>query len=201
MSDNVGRIFGGCAALAGLWVVIYWWWEPAEPRVRFDAQRTSAVAPESGPTIVEPRPVSSGSPSMAVVPPAFREYTVRQGDTLEGIARRELGAARHADAISRANPYTNLDPLRTGLVIRLPLDPANIQGVPVRPSPTPPAPPPQVEVEEYTVRPGDTLSRIALQHYGSVRYKDLIFQANRDRLRSEDALSVGQSLRLPPKPD
>ncbi len=49
----------------------------------------------------------------------------------------------------------------------------------------------------YTVRSGDTLSRISVRIYGTpLRWID-IYQANRDRLSSENALRVGQELRIP----
>ncbi|MEO0512348.1 MAG: LysM domain-containing protein [Planctomycetota bacterium] len=52
----------------------------------------------------------------------------------------------------------------------------------------------------YTIRPGDSLSRIAQREYGSVRYVELIFNANRDVLPTEDSLSVGDEIVLPPPP-
>lgn len=49
----------------------------------------------------------------------------------------------------------------------------------------------------YTVQSGDSLSGISRKVYGtSSRWVD-IFQANRDRMTSENALRVGQELRIP----
>lgn len=49
----------------------------------------------------------------------------------------------------------------------------------------------------YKVQSGDTLSRISERFYGTPnRYQD-IYQANRDRIISMDALRVGQELRIP----
>ena len=51
----------------------------------------------------------------------------------------------------------------------------------------------------HTVRPGDTLSSIALQHLGgSTRYSE-IFELNHDLLASPDALQIGMELKIPPK--
>ncbi|MGB0409076.1 MAG: Cell division protein CpoB [Opitutales bacterium] len=49
----------------------------------------------------------------------------------------------------------------------------------------------------YTVQSGDSLSTISVRFYGtSSRWID-IYQANRDRLPSENALRVGQEIRIP----
>lgn len=56
------------------------------------------------------------------------------------------------------------------------------------------------EVRTHTVRRGDTLGSIALRAYGSVRYAETIYRANRGILRSPDALDVGMVLTLPEIP-
>ncbi len=56
-------------------------------------------------------------------------------------------------------------------------------------------------VRTWTVRRGDTLGAIAQREYGSIVYADLIFEANRDILRSPDDLDIGMVLRLPDKPE
>jgi tetratricopeptide (TPR) repeat protein len=71
----------------------------------------------------------------------------------------------------------------------------------VAPAPAPvPAnvPPDPAEVPRtYTVQSGDTLSTISARFYGTPSRWIDIYQANRDRLSSENALRVGQSLRIP----
>ena len=63
-------------------------------------------------------------------------------------------------------------------------------------------PEPRTEPQRtHTVVRGDTLDGIALREYGSVRYGRLIFNANRDQLRSADDLDLGMVLRLPARPD
>lgn len=49
----------------------------------------------------------------------------------------------------------------------------------------------------YVVRPGDTLSRISQRVYGTPGRWTEIFEANRDRLPSPNALQVGQELVIP----
>jgi len=62
----------------------------------------------------------------------------------------------------------------------------------------PPEPPP--EVETCTVRPGDSLSRIALRFYGKASLWPIIFEANRDVLDSPGLIRPGMVLKIPPKP-
>jgi len=49
----------------------------------------------------------------------------------------------------------------------------------------------------YTVKPGDTLSKIAKEFYGNANDYNKIFQANQDKLTSPDKIQVGQELVIP----
>lgn len=49
----------------------------------------------------------------------------------------------------------------------------------------------------YIVRPGDTLAKISLKFYGTIRRYNDIYNANRDRLSSPSRIEVGQELRIP----
>ncbi len=49
----------------------------------------------------------------------------------------------------------------------------------------------------YTVANGDTLSEIALDHYGSTSFTDRILTANRRTLSSATAMQIGQELVIP----
>jgi nucleoid-associated protein YgaU len=51
--------------------------------------------------------------------------------------------------------------------------------------------------EVYTVRSGDTLSKIAKRFYGDAGSYTKIFEANRDTLSDPDKIEVGQSIKLP----
>jgi nucleoid-associated protein YgaU len=48
----------------------------------------------------------------------------------------------------------------------------------------------------YTVKPGDTLSKIAKQHLGDANAYMQIFNANKDQLSDPDKIKPGQVLRL-----
>ena len=49
----------------------------------------------------------------------------------------------------------------------------------------------------YTVKPGDTLSKIAKEHLGNANAYMDIFNANRDQLSDPDKIKPGQVLKLP----
>lgn len=64
----------------------------------------------------------------------------------------------------------------------------------------------QIEIEEdgpeatfYTVQSGDTLSKIAKEHYGDAGKYPVIFEANRPMLSDPDKIYPGQMLRIPPQ--
>ncbi|MCA9738270.1 MAG: peptidoglycan-binding protein LysM [Gemmatimonadota bacterium] len=57
-------------------------------------------------------------------------------------------------------------------------------------NPTPPA-------RMYTVKSGDTLSKIAKEHYGDAMKYPTIFEANRPMLSDPDKIYPGQVLRIP----
>jgi nucleoid-associated protein YgaU len=50
----------------------------------------------------------------------------------------------------------------------------------------------------YTVKSGDTLSKIAKEHYGNAMKYPVIFEANRPMLSDPDKIYPGQVLRIPP---
>jgi LysM repeat protein len=56
----------------------------------------------------------------------------------------------------------------------------------------------QGQGQSYTVRPGDTLSKISKQFYGDPNDYMRIFYANRDKLRDPDKIQVDQTLVIPP---
>jgi nucleoid-associated protein YgaU len=56
---------------------------------------------------------------------------------------------------------------------------------------------PQPEARYYTVVKGDTLSKIAKQHYGDANKYPQIFEANKPMLTHPDKIYPGQVLRVP----
>jgi nucleoid-associated protein YgaU len=51
--------------------------------------------------------------------------------------------------------------------------------------------------QTYTVKPGDTLSKIAKEHLGDANAYIDIFNANQDQLKDPDKIKPGQVLKLP----
>lgn len=52
----------------------------------------------------------------------------------------------------------------------------------------------------YVVKSGDTLQTISRQQYGSSKHWRLIYDANRDKIKSPERLEIGQELLIPPPP-
>jgi LysM repeat protein len=60
-----------------------------------------------------------------------------------------------------------------------------------------PAAAPAPAEKTYTVKSGDTLSKIAKEFYGNANEYNKIFEANTDQLESPDKIQVGQELKIP----
>jgi LysM repeat protein len=58
-------------------------------------------------------------------------------------------------------------------------------------------PAPAAEAQKYSVKSGDTLSKIAKQFYGDAGQYMKIFEANKDKLKDPDKIQVGQELTIP----
>jgi nucleoid-associated protein YgaU len=57
--------------------------------------------------------------------------------------------------------------------------------------------PQQAEAQTYTVKSGDTLSKIAKEHLGDANAYMKIFDANKDQLSDPDKIKPGQVLKMP----
>jgi nucleoid-associated protein YgaU len=55
----------------------------------------------------------------------------------------------------------------------------------------------EAEQQTYTVKKGDTLSKIAQQFYGDASKYPAIFKANTDQLKNPDLIHPGQVLKIP----
>ena len=144
----------------------------------------------------EPRVSPEASRPPAVIPPEFLEHTLAPGETYATLSLRYYGTAAYATSIAKANPLVSPASLKPGRTLRVPKDPKNVQGLPVRePGKTPKGP-----TTTYTVLQGDSLSTISQRLYGESKHAKLIYEANRATMKDEHSLRVGQKLIIPPKP-
>jgi nucleoid-associated protein YgaU len=216
MRDATGRVILGMLALAGLWVAVYWLW-PARPAVTYARVEPAVIPRESPvePVAIEPAEApphaqlgADGSRRvLGVIAPRFTEYTLLKGETFEHVALKFFGSRDMSNVIAAANPLVSPASLKAGRTIRVPRDVSNIQGTPAvrytagpageQPPPSDPRP----LVQEYEVRKGDSLSKIAKTIYGEESLSGVLFEVNRDRMGSPGKLQVGQKLRIPPEAD
>jgi nucleoid-associated protein YgaU len=61
----------------------------------------------------------------------------------------------------------------------------------------PVAQPTTVQQEYYTVKSGDSLSKIAKQLYGDGQQWKRIFEANKDQIKDANLIQPGQKLKIP----
>lgn len=139
---------------------------------------------------------------------------------LGSIARDEYGAEKYWSVIVEANPGLDPAKLRVGQAINLPpkdavlkrnTTPAGASVATAPPPRTEPAPPresatfpiaagsaaPTVAARRYTVAKGDTLMSIARRMLkDDARWRE-IYELNRDKLTSPDAIKAGMELALP----
>jgi nucleoid-associated protein YgaU len=59
------------------------------------------------------------------------------------------------------------------------------------------APKPEEATEFYTIKKGDSLSKIAKAYYGNAMKYPVIFEANREVIKDPDLIYPGQVLRIP----
>jgi NitT/TauT family transport system substrate-binding protein len=52
--------------------------------------------------------------------------------------------------------------------------------------------------QQYTVKAGDTLSKLAMQFYNSMNKWEKIYEANREQLKNPNYIFIGQKLMIPP---
>lgn len=209
--SGASRLALAAASLAALWIAVFWL-TPVDRRAPITAEgaveeESASASPEvearaAEPAIVEAEPAEPAAPverPAGVVAPEFDTHLVRANETMETIAERYYGRASLWSVVARANPSVDPMKLRVGVELRIPRDPANVQGLPVTDGGGAPAATPDPPVE-YVVRSGDTLSEIAAAHYGSSRLWRVILDANRDKIRSATDIRPGMRLVIPASP-
>ena len=56
---------------------------------------------------------------------------------------------------------------------------------------------PSTPSRDYTIRSGDSLSKIAKEFYGNAAYWQKIYQANKDTIKDPDLIYPGQKIKIP----
>lgn len=132
-----------------------------------------AAAPESGP--VESAPAPSTVPSLS--------FSVDNNVPTVATVRTRPAAPAPAPKIVAPVSRPTTPPAVT----------AKPKPAPATPTTTPAAP----AARRHTVRPGDTLSKLAQQYYNNrAKWRD-IYAANRDVMKSEGDMRVGTVLKIP----
>jgi LysM repeat protein len=148
-----------------------------------------------GPVTIQAPPRNQDPPREAR--PAGPVYRVKPGDSLERIARRELGDGSRWREIQELNGIADPDIVVLGAKLVLPADAAPRGAEPKallatnEPRPTQPA----GGARTYTVRKGDVLSRIAQRECGTVKAIPRIVALNPKV--QPDHILVGMQLVLP----
>lgn len=159
------------------------------------------------------RPAPTPGPTLAPRPAADEVVHVfGPQDTLWKLSERYLGSGTRWQEIHEANRdrIPRPDRIPNGTRLRIPgarsqggaaanppvpaPAPTPVAARPAAPTTTPPA------ARTYTVKSGDTLTAIARRELGSEAKVAALFEANRDRLSSPDAVREGQTLVIPASP-
>lgn len=188
-----------------------------EPRVAAPPQAQQPVVPSANPPVASKDQVQmstqgSANASLSFAPePEYTLHTVKRGENLGEIAKKYLGNTNRHMEIYEINrdDLRNPNDLRIGMALKIPVPPAPQAPEPQQPTlpavtapgapATPTTPAAEPAYKTHTVKRGESLSTIALRTLGdSERYME-IYQANRDQLKTPDALQLGMTLKIPPR--
>jgi nucleoid-associated protein YgaU len=127
---------------------------------------------------------------------AGAEYTVKSGDTLEAIARAQLGDGQKWRAIVEMNPGLDPKALKVGQKLKMPAGGTAT----AKESSAPATGAANSATNTYTVQKGDTLVAIARKFYGGDSDWKRILDANSSVLKGDAAaLRPGMKLTIPAK--
>jgi NitT/TauT family transport system substrate-binding protein len=82
-----------------------------------------------------------------------------------------------------------------------PTSQANATTVSANPAPTQPSSPTPFEMatgKEYTIKAGDSLTKLAERYYGSIGKWEKIYEANRESIKNPNYIFIGQKIIIPP---
>ncbi|MCX8229984.1 MAG: LysM peptidoglycan-binding domain-containing protein [Planctomycetota bacterium] len=140
--------------------------------------------------------------SLVKAPVGFlgKEVRVREGDSLGGIASKELGSVKHLEFLAKWNQIQDPNSIRIGQVIKIPPLQALEASAPAPISVTTEAiPMSSVPVgKTYTVQPGDTPSEVSMKLYGTSKKWQVLLRAN--GMDDPKTFRAGQVLTVPSLP-
>jgi nucleoid-associated protein YgaU len=125
------------------------------------------------------------------------QYTIKSGDTLEGIARAQMGDGQKWQLIAAANPGLDPKALKIGQKITIPASTATaMKEKAAAPAGSSSAAAPNT----YTVQKGDTLIELSRKFYGNDAEWKRILEANATTLKGDaKAIAPGMKLVIPAK--
>jgi hypothetical protein len=174
----------------------------------------SLEAPRSDTSAQQP-PQTQKPTIVASMPAGSRQYKAEAGDSLSRMASRLMGGNTQAnrDALIAANPtlQKNPDLVVSGRTYVIPGGSAPTQSQPSQQQPAPQPAKPQAPEQPtqiasatpqyfYTVKAGDSLTKIAVMQLGNADAVPAIMDLNRDALKGRDIIRPNMKLKLPAKP-
>ncbi len=144
----------------------------------------------------------------------MKQYTAQPGDSLSKIAARTMGSSgkKNLDAIIAANPslQQNANMVIAGKTYNIP---ASGSSTPAAAPSAPSAQPTRISIvadkppvasepagNTYTVKAGDSLTKIAVEQCGTPGAVNAIIDLNKDVLKGGTTIRPNMKLRLPGKP-
>ncbi len=147
------------------------------------------------------QPIGAGAAQAAA---SATDYTIKSGDTLEGIARSKLGDGQKWHAIVDLNPGLDPKALKVGQTIKLPAA-AGLSDAAKAAAGTAGGAAAAGEAaaaagNSYTVQKGDTLVALSRKFYGNDTEWKRILEANASLLKGDaTAIKPGMKLTIPAK--
>lgn len=157
------------------------------------AAGSSSTGTSSGGAVVPPVKVVAAPATPAA---GSTQYTIKSGDTLEGIARAQMGDGQKWQLIAAANPGLDPKALKIGQKITIPASTATAS----KDKAAAPAGSSTAAPNTYTVQKGDTLIELSRKFYGNDAEWKRILEANATTLKGDaKAIAPGMKLVIPAK--
>jgi len=176
---------------------------PPEQRKRYLSGNRFSAAPVADPRAPAEGRIAGGSlptsetqatQTNAVVPAnaSYRTIRIHQGETLSGIAKRELGSAHAWRQLLQWNGIKDERGIKVGQQLKIYDNQSPVAGTPS----TAAASNPVAGMQYHTVQSGDILGRISQKYYNTSREVPRILAAN--GFTDPHSIKAGQVLKIPP---